>query len=137
MDDIVIELPGIPRGKGRPRFSRRSGHAYTPEKTRSYESLLQGAAIEVMKKRKPLDGPLLVKVEAYFPVPASWSRPRRAAALLGLSRPVTRPDADNLMKMLDSFNAVVWRDDSQVVEGIVCKHYSEQPRLVVRVGKLG
>jgi len=30
---IVIELPGEPRGKGRPRFARHTGHAY-PRKQR-------------------------------------------------------------------------------------------------------
>lgn len=137
MQEIVVTLPGIPQGKGRPRFSRKTGHAYTPGKTRSYESLLQGAAIKAMRDRAPLDGPLFVKVEAYFPVPASWSKKKRAAALLGVTRPTGRPDADNLLKVLDSFNAVVWRDDAQVVEGVICKHYSDRPQLVVRVGALG
>ena len=33
-------VPGKPQGKGRPRFSRKSGTAYTPSKTRDYERLI-------------------------------------------------------------------------------------------------
>lgn len=133
MTEIVILLPGLPQGKGRPRFVRASGHAFTPARTRSYESLLQGAAIEAMSGQVPIEGPVSVSVSAYFPVPASWSKSKRAAALLGALRPTKKPDADNLLKILDSFNAVVWRDDAQVVEGSIAKHYSDQPRLEVRV----
>lgn len=133
---ITIELPGVPQGKGRPRFVRATGAAYTPAKTRSYESMLQGAAIDVMRGTAPLDGPLHVTVEAHFPVPASWSKAKQAAALLGVTRPTKKPDADNLMKVLDSLNAVVWVDDAQIVEGTIIKLYSDRPRLVVKVGRL-
>lgn len=133
MAAVVIELPGVPQGKGRPRFVRKTGHAFTPAKTRSYESLLQGAAIQAMRGLRPLDGALNATVEAYFPVPASWSKGKRAAALLGATRPTTKPDADNLLKVLDALNAVVFHDDKQIVEASVSKRYSDQPRLVVRV----
>ncbi len=136
MNAVHIVLPGIPQGKGRPRFVRATGHAFTPAKTRSYESMLQGAALAAMAGRQPLDGPLQVIVEAHFPVPVSWSRKKHAAALLGVTRPTKKPDADNLMKVLDSLNAVVFHDDSQIVEGTIVKHYSDQPRLVVKVVRL-
>lgn len=133
MDEIVITLPGTPQGKGRPRFVRRTGAAYTPAKTRSYESMLQGAAIEAMRGLGLMDGPVEVEVTAYFPVPASWSKRKRQAALAGETRPAKKPDADNLLKVLDSLNAVVFRDDAQIVDASVAKHYSDQPRLEVRV----
>ena len=135
MTAIVIELPGIPQGKGRPRFVRATGHAFTPAKTRSYESMLQGAALDVMNGTPPLEGPLEATVEAHFPVPASWSKSKRAAALLGVTRPTTKPDVDNLLKILDALNAVVFHDDKQIVVATISKHYSERPRLVVTVGR--
>lgn len=133
MTEIVIQLPGVPVGKGRPRFVRATGHAFTPAKTRSYESMLQGVAIEAMRGIAPLEGALQVKVEAYFPVPQSWSKSKRSAALLGATRPTKKPDADNLLKVLDALNEVVFHDDSQIVDGSVVKHYSDQPRLVIRI----
>jgi Holliday junction resolvase RusA-like endonuclease len=135
MAGVLVELPGVPHGKGRPRFARRGNFvmAYTPAKTRTYESMLQGAAIEAMNGRPPLEGPLRVEVEAVFPVPQSWPQKRKAAALIGLVRPTSRPDWENLAKTLDAFNAVVWRDDAQVVRGTIEKRYGEVPHLRVEV----
>ena len=57
---VLVEYAGAPKGKGRPRFSRRSGTAYTPTATRSYEGGLQYAAQVAMGDRPPLLGPLRV-----------------------------------------------------------------------------
>jgi Holliday junction resolvase RusA-like endonuclease len=91
------------------------------------------AAQDVMDGRSPIEGPLKVCVFASFPIPASWPKKRRAAALAGTARPTTKPDADNLLKILDALNQVVWRDDSQIVDGFVRKLYSETPELVITV----
>lgn len=134
---IVVELAGVPEGKGRPRFARKTGHAYTPAKTRSYEGALRLAAQDAMAGAIPLLGPVRVTVDAHFPVPQSWSAKKRAAALLGATRPTTRPDWENIAKMLDAFNEVVWRDDAQVVEGRITKRYSDRPRLRIEVERIG
>ena len=133
---IVIELAGTPVAKGRPRFSRRTGTAYTPAKTRSYEAQLKFAAESVMQGRPPLQGALRVEVQAMMPVPASWSKKKTAAALTGEIRPTVRPDWENLAKTLDALNQVVWRDDAQIVAGEVHKTYSDRPRLIVKVEAL-
>jgi Holliday junction resolvase RusA-like endonuclease len=134
-DSVVIDLLGEPRGKGRPRFVRRTGHAFTPEKTASYEACLRHEAALVMAGRPPLEDALRVSVLAYFGIPASWSAKKRAAALAGLVRPTKRPDWENVAKMLDALNGVVWRDDAQVVSGLIEKHYSDRPRLRVEVAR--
>lgn len=36
VDTITIRLAGAAQGKGRPRFARKTGHAFTPAKTRGY-----------------------------------------------------------------------------------------------------
>lgn len=130
---VTLVLAGEPKGKGRPRFSKATGHAFTPEKTRSYEGALRYAAQEEMGSRLPLTGPLEVVVEARMPVPKSWSKTKRAAALAGRIRPTGKPDVDNIFKMLDALNFVVWQDDSQIVEGVASKSYHEQPSLTIKV----
>jgi Holliday junction resolvase RusA-like endonuclease len=130
---IIIELAGEPRGKGRPRFARRTGHAYTPQQTASYEACLRHEAALVMRNQPPLEGALRVQVNAYFGIPASWSSKKRAAARAGTIRPTKRPDWENVAKMLDAFNGVVWRDDAQVVEGWIEKYYTDRPRLRIEV----
>lgn len=133
---ILIELTGAPSGKGRPRFIRATGHAYTPEKTRNYESSLRLAAQDAMNGAAPLEGPLAVTVHALFPVPASWSRKKRDDALSGLLRPTTKPDADNILKVLDALNEVVFRDDKQVVDARVVKTYSARPAMRIEISEV-
>lgn len=129
---IRIELAGEPRGKGRPRFTR-AGIAYTPEKTRSYEAALRLAAQDAMAGRAPFTGPLRLTVEAFMPIPASWSGKQQRLAASGQRRPTGRPDFDNLLKPLDALNKVVWADDAQVVDVRCVKLYSARPRLVVTI----
>lgn len=136
LDPIIIELSGAPVGKGRPRFVRSTGTAFTPAKTRSYESHLRLAAQEAMGSRRPIDGPISVRMTAALPVPKSWSKKDRAAALLGIIRPTSRPDADNYLKLCDAFNEIVFRDDSQVVEASVRKTYSDKPSLRIEIREL-
>jgi len=130
---IIIELAGGPKGKGRPRFARRTGHAYTPAQTASYEAMLRREAALVMAGKPPIEGALAVQVGAYFAVPQSWSAKKRAAALAGAIRPTKRPDIDNVAKMLDGLNGIVFGDDAQIVSAIIEKHYSDRPRLTVEV----
>jgi len=130
---IVIELAGAPEGKGRPRFVRATGFAYTPAQTRKYESHLRLAAQDAMGDRVALEGPVRVTVVASFPVPTSWSGKKQREALAGRILPTIAPDADNLLKMLDAFNLVVWKDDRQIVDAHVIKRYDARPSLRVEV----
>ena len=96
---IIIDLPGLPRGKGRPRFSTRNGfaRAYTDAQTESYEGALRLAASVAMVGLEPLQGALSMSVVATLPVPASWSKKKQAAALSGSVWPTGKPDyGDNL-----------------------------------------
>lgn len=134
---VRVCLWGVPAGKGRPRFSRKNGVAFTPAKTRAFENHLGAEAAKAMNGTAPLEGPLAVFVLAVFPIPQSWSMKKKAAALIGQIRPTTKPDWENVAKTLDAFNQIVWRDDSQVVDGRVKKIYGDRPRLVVTVAAIG
>lgn len=131
---ITITLVGEPRGKGRPRFG--NGRTYTDVKTRRYEDVLRLAAQSQMGCRPPLDGPVIVDVEARMPVPASWSRKKQVAALAGEIAPTSKPDIDNIIKSLDALNKVVFRDDKQIVRATVRKIYHEQPALIIRISEV-
>lgn len=137
MEPIFIELCGTPQGKGRPRFARATGHAFTPAKTRAFEADLKFQAQEVMAGRPPVDGPLECTVVALFPIPKSWSKKKQAAAMAGEIRPTTKPDVDNIMKAIDSFNQVVFVDDSQIVNASVMKLYSARPALQITIREAG
>ena len=136
---IEFFVPGAPVGKGRPRAARRGAGVvmFTPEKTAGYEALVAAAASNAMRAEAipPLTGPLAAMLEMQFPVPASWSKAHKAAALAGAESPTSKPDADNVAKaILDACNGVVFRDDAQVVVLIATKAFSEEPgvRVVIR-----
>jgi Holliday junction resolvase RusA-like endonuclease len=132
---IVIELEGAPLGKGRPRFTSWGGpkHAYTPARTAAYEQALGYMALQAMRGKKPLTEAVRVVVTASMPIPKSWPPSKRKGALVGAIRPTGKPDCDNILKMLDALNKIVWLDDAQVVSAEIHKIYSSRPRLVIEV----
>lgn len=139
-----IILPGEPRGKGRPRFRvvpaaagrPAFGQAYTDAATRHYEDKLKQVAALAMRGCMPFDGAVMVRVIARMPVPQSWPAKKQRDAHAGIVRPTGKPDADNLLKVIDSCNGVVWNDDSQVVSAFVSKVYSAAPALVIEVYRI-
>lgn len=132
-EGITFEIPGEPVGKGRPRFVRSTGRAFTPEKTRTYEAVIRDFAYQAMAGRAPFEGPLRLIIEAEYLPPASWSRKKQNAA----SWKITKPDADNLAKCVcDSMNKIVFLDDAQVADVRISKTYAGVARLVVSVEPL-
>jgi len=135
--DLVFTLAGAPRGKERVKHTfGPTGHAYTPEKTVTFESRLAYAAQEAMNGRPLFDGPLHLVLCAYMPIPTSKPNRWKAEAASGLIRPTIKPDFDNIAKCVDALNLVVWVDDKQIVSAVIEKHYSEAPRTVVKVRKV-
>lgn len=133
MNAVHISLIGTPQGKGRPRFVRSTGRVYTPAKTQKYEAALKDAAVKEMGQRSPMTGPLEVSMLAQFEAPTSWPKRKQHAALRNEIMPTGKPDADNLVKILDALNGVVWEDDAQVVTATVRKRYGAQALIVLTV----
>ena len=141
MRKIEFFVPGTPVGKGRPRAARRGAGVvmFTPGKTADYEALVAATAAAALAGDAPthqrLDGPLEAMLEMRFPVPASWSKAKRARALAGVEWHTSKPDADNVAKaILDACNGVVFRDDAQVAMLVATKAFSDEPgvRVVIR-----
>lgn len=133
---IEIYLAGEPVGKGRPRFVKATGRAFTPEKTVRFEDRLSMAAQLAMNGRPLLEGPLTAELEIRMSIPASKSKAWKVDAAKGIIRPTKKPDADNFAKMLDACNLVVWADDSQIVELIIRKFYHEAPAFIAKIRPL-
>ena len=135
-DPVVINFAGPPVAKGRPRFTSIGGRpiAYTPTKTRKYESALQYAAQQAMDGRPLLVGALSMSVVVSLPVPQSWSGKKQKQALAGEIMPTKRPDLGNYVKAAeDALNGVVFLDDSQVTFQTASKIYAEKPGLRIEV----
>lgn len=138
---VTILLPQAPRGKGRhrsrvvtPKFKRPFVHQYSDPETVAYEAELAAVGREAMGGLSPFEGPLTVFVEAFFPIPESWSNKKRAAAAAGEIFHTSKPDGDNVFKAVgDSLNKICWLDDSQIVMSQALKVYSDFPRVRVTV----
>lgn len=121
---IEFTVKGKPVGKGRPRFTR-TGHTYTPEKTRAYEAAVAWECRKAMKGKLPSTLPQNVSVEVMVKPPKSWTKTKTKNALGGFITP-GRPDIDNYLKaVLDGCNGVAFLDDSQVVSVYATKRYAE------------
>ena len=130
---FTFEIVGEPQGKGRPRFSTRGGFVktYTPDKTASYENFVKVCYLNKYKGQK-LDGEIIAEIIAYFSIPNSFSKKKRAQAIEGKIRPTKKPDTDNIAKtILDSLNGIAFEDDKQVVALLVKKLYGEEAKVVV------
>ena len=133
-----MTLDGEPVGKGRPRFSRATGHTFTPEKTARFEERLAWAAQSVMERRPLLDGPLMMEISAFFSIPASKPAKWKDNAKTGGIRPVKKPDIDNIVKgVADALNKVVYVDDTQIVTICAAKYYSDRPRIEITIKEVG
>lgn len=135
---LTFQVPGEPTGKGRPRFRHAGSYVqtYTPSKTRSYEALVQTCfSGQCGRDAEGYFGdgePVYVTVYAYYGIPKSAPKKRRAAMLAGEESPTKKPDLDNVLKaVMDPLNGLAYVDDSQVVGMDAVKLYSEDPHVTV------
>ena len=127
-------IPYEPVAKGRPRFNRKSGHAYTPRKTRDAEGFIRDFVFYHHCIPEPLPGPLAVSIRFFFKGNKSKYH-------------MSKPDCDNLAKLLlDSLGprsytylgikthkkGILYNDDSQVVSLMVDKYYHSIQGIWVR-----
>lgn len=130
-DVVKFTVPGNPVGKARPRMTR-SGHAYTPDKTVSYENLVKMCFIEKYTDWVPVSGEAILRLNAYYPIPKSASKKKKIDMVIGEIRPTKKPDLDNVMKAIaDALNGIAYVDDSQIVTAEVRKYYDDTPRVEV------
>lgn len=130
---IKLLIPGKPLGKQRPRVLK-NGTTYTPKKTVNYETLIKELYATEYRLEKPKEGPLKMKITAYFPIPKSVSKVKATSMERGHIRPTKRPDVDNIIKIVaDALNGLAYKDDSQIVSCCLEKYYSSIPRVQVEI----
>lgn len=125
----TFSVDADPVGKQRARYAKRGNfvQAYTPEKTRTYETLIKEAGIQAMGTSEPLETPVTLYLYIRMPIPKSYSKKRVEACLNGSEQPIKKPDASNILKSVeDGLNGVVYKDDSQIINIHVTKVYSTQ-----------
>lgn len=132
---IQFTVYGEPVAQGRPRFSTQGGFtkAYDPVKSKDFKKYVKLVASE-HRPVQLLEGPLKLEVKIYKSTLKSFSKKKKQQAEEGILRPTTKPDVDNFAKgVKDALDSVIWKDDSQVVELVISKWYSETPRIEVTI----
>lgn len=123
LNTITIIIPGIPVAKQRPRFSKFG----TYDKQKDIKELYRLSILPQLPRNfKVFSIPISVHLIFEMPIPKSISK-KKSQALIG-SPHVKKPDIDNLYKMLDAFNGVLWIDDSIIYKVTMEKVYSENPK---------
>lgn len=132
---VRFEIPGEPKGKGRPRFTNMGKYvkAYTPKETASYENLVKlEYQAQCGNYKFGEDAQLDMRITAYYSIPKSVSKRKRSEMIEHKIRPTKKPDMDNVVKIVaDSLNNIAYKDDTQVVDCMVRKFYGEDPKVVV------
>jgi len=133
--NIIFEVPGKPQGKRRARFFR-AGHfikSHADPQTVNYETFIREMFCLAYPGFMPLEGALGVEIKACCGMPKA-SKKKRALMESGELRPATKPEPDNIAKVvLDALTGLAFKNDSQVVTLIVKKTYADRPRVEIEV----
>ena len=137
---VEFTVHGEPKGKGRPRFRRVGNYVqtYTPTDTANYETLVRFAYKEEYPDFVfPADVPLGMRLDIFLPIPKSVSKKKREQMIKGEIRPLKKPDTSNVLKAVeDGLNKVAYADDTQIVDTIARRYYSEVPRVEVQIWEI-
>lgn len=117
----------------------KSGITYTPKETLLYEEkVIQAAKESKLLPQSPIENtPLKMIIWCYFSIPTSWSKKKQEQARTGKIYPTSRPDIDNLGKIImDALNGIAYVDDSQIVQLVINKKYSDEPMVEVLIDEM-
>lgn len=141
MTRLAFSIDGEPRAKGRPRAGARivwnNGEPeavvslHTPSETRAAEAVVADLFRAKFPRHVQFSGAVLLRFTAVFPIPSSWPKKLQEAARRGELYHTSKPDKDNVEKLLvDGLNGLAWADDAQVQGGGV-KRYGHPARIDV------
>ncbi|MGN0805370.1 MAG: RusA family crossover junction endodeoxyribonuclease [Candidatus Coproplasma sp.] len=137
---ITFIVKGKPQGKARARtfYNKRMGkmQSITPEQTKSYEDLIRWS-YKASGGQYLGEKTLQVDIQAFYPIPQSFSKVKRRDAMIDIIRPTTKPDCDNIIKVvLDALNGVAYYDDKQVVNVSCNKYYGKSGYLEITLSEI-
>lgn len=128
--DFIIYL--LPKATPRPRHNGRNNIFYVTGAKENKD--IFKSIITKYKNVNIITTPCKFTCVSYLPIPKSMSNKERILAELGLIRPISKPDWDNLGKTYsDMIQGTLLFDDSLIIEGISKKFYSSKPRIEIHI----
>ena len=148
-DDILVVLYEEPEGSPRPRarYVNKSNLTSYAKSDPGYIQVysLTGASDRKFMKRLIDDNDLMkldhlictpcdVEYNTFSKTPSSYNTINTFLSEVGIIRPVSKPDFDNMeKKYADMYNGNVWVDDALVQDAAIHKYYSILPRVEIRL----
>jgi len=147
-NDLNIILFEEPEGTPRPRFRliNRSNfmneainngsfvHVYSLNAKEDNVFMRRMVDQELVQLQSMIYTPCVVEFNAYMKTPSAFNTTDVFLSEIGLIRPISKPDWDNLgKKYSDMFNHNIWLDDTLVISGTVNRFYSILPRVEIKL----
>lgn len=120
----------LPKATPRPRLGQR-GVFYVKgakDNKKLFKKFINDIDIDIITT------PTKFTCKSYFPIPSSMNQIEKVLAEIGLIRPISKPDWDNVGKTYcDMLQGLILYDDSLIVEGVSKKYYSMKPRIEITI----
>ena len=135
LSEIWIDLPAGPPTytAQQRRWTIRNGKPCTYPDSRAVKAKADMAALlKPWVPDTPIQGPVSLTVTLVWP----YRKADHAAAAEGTMIPkITRPDADNLLKLLQDTMTTLgyWGDDAQITDLHVCKFWGPRPGIGINI----
>lgn len=127
---ISFYVPGTPKPAGSKRaiVNRFSGKAYVIdacEKSRDWKTTVAQVANDYYSG-DIISVPIVLQIDFYFPRPKGHRKPCGQLRENAPSAKTTKPDLTKIIRAVeDALTGIIWRDDSQVVEIVARKKYTD------------
>jgi len=125
---LRLVIPGNPISKLRPRYSKFGTYDSQKQEKAFYKHSIQSQlpkGFELIKKSIWLD--------IVFKMPIPKSTPKKNLVGLQMAPHQKKPDLDNMYKMFDVCNGLVWVDDGLIYKISMEKRYSSSPETLLTI----
>jgi Holliday junction resolvase RusA-like endonuclease len=133
-EKVTLWLSGEPKGQKRVRHM--GAHHWTHPDTKLAETNVIRKWEEAGEPRLP-DGPLRLEVTLYIARPKGHLKKDGVLSAEGERHPRPdnkKPDVDNAIKLImDALNKRAYKDDVQIVEALVERHWAEWPATRIQI----
>lgn len=127
---IKIVLDVIPEATPRPRLGQGRFYVKNSRSNNKFIELMTSKYSEIQNIIQ--NQYCEININNYFPIPKSFNKVDTLLAELGIIRPITKPDWDNLGKTYsDAIQPWIVKDDALFIDGSSHKYYSLKPRVEI------